>query len=384
MLESFDHKVHEMLRIDDEVNASTIDLRPGRSYLSKSVLEALGSNLADYYIEGGIDKARYSGGSQVADEVESLANDRLKKIFGAKEANCQPASPAQAIEAVLEGVLKPGDTVMTPEPGKGGHILFGHKATVLEKKYRFVLYGTDPETKSFNTKELKRLAKRSGPSLIAVCFFPYPLKHDLSFWRDLADEIGALLLVDLSYCAGLIPAGSIESPIKFADIVTGASNGLLRGPPGGFILCRQDLAESLRVALFPRLQIGASVNVIAAKAVAFKEAASPEFKDYCARSIETAFALSKTLTNRGFEIWSGGADYHYLIVNLRSSGMTGIEGETRLRKSGILATRCMIPFGDSCLNKGDALIFASHAITLKEQKNPDIDILTDKICSALK
>lgn len=370
MLESFDPEIHQLISED----RSLIDLRPLRNYLSTAVLEALGSQLADHYVEG-FPGHRLTRGGTTADEVERLGNDRLKALLGTECASIQPSSHAMATVAVMEGLLQDGDTVLAPMPGQGGPLTLGHQASLWAKRFRFVRYGPLPETEAFDPDSLSLLARRASPSLIAVSLMPYPRRQDLAFWREIADRENAVLWLDL--CA-------VASPIGEADVITGATGGLLRGPPGGFIACKALQEEQVLKGLYPKMQAGTSVNVLAAKAVALREASSDAFNAYLERCRLNASSLSRALINRGLDLWTGGTDYHFMALRTRPLGFTGLEAERRLEEEGIAARRVAIAFGEGCSNQGDGLLLGTQAVTLKGMNESEMDEVAEKIYRVLK
>lgn len=383
MLESFDPEIYDLIKQEEASSRRWVDLRPHRNYLSQAVLDALGSQLADHYVEGCLG-GRFSEGSAEGDLIEALGIERLKEIFHAEDALLQPMHYPLAVAALFEGILKRGDTVLTPEPGQGTSLVFGHPSTAWAERFRFVRYGPDPETHAFDPDEMIRLVERSSPALIVVSLVPYPRQQEISFWRRAADRIRALLLVDLSYAAGLVPCGILPSPAEKADIVIGATSGLLRGPSGGFLLFKNRFSDRIQMGLFPRLQSGTAVNLLAAGAVALKEAASKAFMEYGIRCVENANRLCRILKDRGFHVWSEGTDYHYLILMTRSMGLSGKEAESLLRDAQIAATRVKIPFCEGCPNQGDGLILSTQAVTILEKDHSALETLTDKISKALR
>jgi glycine hydroxymethyltransferase len=382
MLDSFDPEVSDILRREGEDPCTLWEMRPSRNYLSAAVLEALSSSLADLYVEGHSDR-RFTWGSQAAEELEALGIDRLKKLFDAEDATLQPSSHAQALAAVLEGLLKPGDTVMAPEAGQGCHLAFGHPSSLWAERYRFVRYGPDPSTQRFDPDAVTRLAEACNPALLVVSIPPYPRKQDFGFWRDLAHGMGALLCVDMGIAAGLVAGGCLASPAPQADVVAGATHGILRGPPGGFLLFKPLIRDRILHGLFPRLQAGTAMNGLAAKTVALKEAASPDFKRYVQRCLDHADGLSRLFEERGVTLWTGGTDYHYLVVNLRALGLSGKEGELRLRKRGIAAQKIPIAFERGCAHEGDGLLMATQALVLKQAESKDLQELAEMITNML-
>ncbi len=378
MLESFDPEVDRLIRAE----RVDIDLRPERNFRSEPVLEALGSKTADLIVEGA-PGSRFSGGSESVDTLERLGNERLKRLFGGEEATLQPDSHSQALAAALMGLLKPGDVIMAPVPGAGAAQGLGHESVFWANRYRFVHYGTEKANPVFDHDALARLARRCTPHLIAVSVFPYPRRQDFVFWRTLASEVNARLLVDLGPAAGLVPGGIFPSPVGWADVVIGAFHGLLRGPPGGFLLFKREVSNPVLRGLFPMLQGGSTVNRIAARPVALKEALSAEYTAYAARCVAFAKTLGEALIDRGMALYTGGTDFHYLLLDVRPLGFTGGSAEARLREAGIAARRIPIAFGSGCLHEGDGLLLATHSVTLKGMELGEAPFLADKIYRVL-
>ncbi len=322
---------------------SGIELIASENYCSEAVLAATGSILTNKYAEG-YPGRRYYGGCQYVDIIENLARERAKQLFGAEHANVQPHSGAQANEAAYMAVLEHGDVVMGMDLAHGGHLTHGSPVNYSGKRYRFVSYGVTRETETIDYDQVERLALEHRPKLIVAGATAYPRFIDFARFREIADRVGALLLVDMAHPAGLIAAGIHPSPVPYAHIVTSTTHKTLRGPRSGFILCQAKFAQAIDRAVFPGLQGGPLMHVIAAKAVCFKEAMSPEFKDYARRVVENARTLATELARQGLRIVSGGTDNHLMLVDLTSTGLTGKQAEAALEQVGITCNKNAIPF----------------------------------------
>ena len=326
-------------RIRQEEN---IELIASENYVSKDVLEAVGSILTNKYAEGYPDK-RYYGGCQYVDVVENIARDRACKLFGADHANVQPHSGAQANLAAYLAFLEIGDTVMGMNLAEGGHLTHGSPVNYSGKAYNFVPYGVDSETGLIDYDEVRRIALECKPKMIVCGASAYPRAIDFKKFREICDEVGAYMMVDMAHIAGLVAAGEHESPVPYADVVTSTTHKTLRGPRGGLILCKEEYAKAVDKAVFPGTQGGPLEHVIAAKAVCFGEALRPEFKEYQHRVAENAKALAEALIKNGLKLVSGGTDNHLMMLDLRETGVTGKELEQRLDSVNITTNKNMIP-----------------------------------------
>ena len=321
-----------------------IELIASENIVSKAVLEAQGSILTNKYAEGYCG-ARYYGGCEFVDVVEALAIERAKKLFGCEFVNVQPHSGAQANGAVQMAVLKPGDTLMGMSLVAGGHLTHGSKAALSGKWFNSVQYGVRREDALIDFDEVERLALENKPKLIIAGGSAYPRAIDFKKFREIADKAGALLMVDMAHFAGLVAGGVHENPLKYADIVTTTTHKTLRGPRGGMIMTNNpDLAKKINSAVFPGLQGGPLMHVIAGKAVALGEALKPEFKEYAARIVNNAKVLAQTLKNKGLDIVSGGTDTHLILVDLRPKGLTGNVAEKSLERAHMTCNKNGIPF----------------------------------------
>lgn len=332
--------------IDNELNRqqTQIELIASENIASQAVIDALGTVFTNKYAEGYPGK-RYYGGCEFADVVEQLAIDRVCELFGSKFANVQPHSGAQANGAVMLALTQPGDTILGMSLASGGHLTHGAKPALSGKWYNAVQYGVREEDQMLDYDEIEALAKEHKPTLIIAGASAYPRPIDWARFRKIADEVGAKLMVDMAHYAGLVAAGTYPSPIPFADVVTSTTHKTLRGPRGGIILTNDEvLAKKFNSAVFPGLQGGPLVNVIAAKAVAFREALEPSFKAYGQAIIDNARALGEVLVERGAAITTGGTDAHLIVVDLRPKGVTGKAAEESLERAGLTCNKNAIPF----------------------------------------
>lgn len=331
--------------IEQELNRqqNSIELIASENFVSRAVLEAQGSVLTNKYAEG-YPARRYYGGCEYVDIVENIARDRAKTLFGAEHANVQPHSGAQANMAVYHALLKPGDTVLGMNLSHGGHLTHGSPANFSGKLYNFVAYGVDPETEQIDYDEVREQAKKHRPRLIVAGASAYPRTIDFAKFREIADEVGALFMVDMAHIAGLVATGHHPSPVPYADVVTTTTHKTLRGPRGGMILCKKGYAKAIDRAVFPGIQGGPLMHVIAAKAVALGEALKEEFKTYIQRVVDNARVLGETLKEEGLRLVSGGTDNHLLLIDVRPLKITGAIAETALEKVGITVNKNAIPF----------------------------------------
>ncbi len=338
-----DTEVNRILRLEAKRQASTINLIASENHASRAVLEAQSSVLNDKYAEG-YPGRRYYGGCIYIDRIESLTIERAKKLFKAEHANVQPHSGSQANMAAYSILLRHGDTVMGMSLSHGGHLTHGATVNFSGKWYRFVPYGVDPKTEMLNYDEIEKLALEHKPKLIIAGASSYSRIIDFERLRHIADKVGARLLVDMAHIAGIVAAGLHPSPVPHAEIVTATTQKTLRGPRGGFILCRRELASAIDSEVFPGMQGGPFMHIIAAKAVCFFEAMQPEFVDYQKSVLENARVLASELQRHGMRIVSGGTDNHIVLVDLSRQGITGRDAEEALGAAGISVNRNTIPF----------------------------------------
>ena len=341
-LRATDPEIASIIERETERQNTTIQLIASENFTSPAVLAAQGSVLTNKYSEGYPAK-RYYGGNLVVDEAEDLARDRLKRLFGAEHANVQPHSGANANMAAFLALLDPGDKVMGMRLDQGGHLTHGSPVNFSGRLYDFVSYGVDAESETIDYDVLQALAEAERPKLIIAGATAYPRTIDFARFRAIADACGALLMVDAAHIAGLIAGGAHPSPIPYADVVTTTTHKTLRGPRAGVIMCREQFATAIDKAVFPGLQGGPLMHVVAAKAVAFQEALRPEFKDYAAQIVRNASALADALSAEGFRIVSGGTDNHLMLVDLRPFGVTGKVAQEALDLAGITCNKNAIP-----------------------------------------
>ena len=330
--------------IEAEFNRESrgIELIASENVVSEEVMIAAGSILTNKYAEG-YPGRRYYGGCSCVDVIENIARDRAKELFGAEHANVQPHSGSQANTAVYVSLLKPGDTVLGMSLADGGHLTHGSPVNLSGLYYNFISYGVDPETHLINYDEVERLAKEHKPKLIVAGASAYPRVIDFERFANIAKSVGAYFMVDMAHIAGLVAAGLHPSPVPYADVVTTTTHKTLRGPRGGMILCREELAKQIDKAIFPGIQGGPLMHVIAAKAVCFGEALKPEFKEYQKNVVNNCSVLAKALVEEGFNLVSGGTDNHLILVDLRNMKITGKEFEHRLDEVFITANKNAIP-----------------------------------------
>ena len=342
-IKDYDLEVYNAILEEEKRQEEGIELIASENFVSKAVMEAAGSVFTNKYAEG-YPERRYYGGCVNADTVEQLAIDRLKKIFGAKFANVQPHSGSQANMGVYVSLLEAGDKILGMGLSSGGHLTHGYKVNFSGKNYIGIEYGLNPETELLDYDEVKRLAVQEKPKIIVAGASAYSRIIDFKKFREIADEVGAYLMVDMAHIAGLVAAGEHPNPMEYADIVTSTTHKTMRGPRGGIILTNnEEIAKKIDKAIFPGIQGGPLMHIIAAKAVAFKEALSPEFKEYQKQVVKNAKAMADALVKGGLRIVSGGTDNHLMLVDLRPKGVTGKLAEESLEKAGITCNKNAIP-----------------------------------------
>lgn len=342
-LRLIDPEVAEAMEKELNRQRNKIELIASENFVSRAVMEAMGTVLTNKYAEGYPGK-RYYGGCEYVDIVENIARDRVKEIFNAEHANVQPHSGAQANTAVYFAFLKPGDTVLGMNLAHGGHLTHGSPVNISGQYYNFVPYGVDETTHRIDYDVVRKLAEEHKPKMIVAGASAYPRLIDFPKLREIADSVGAYLMVDMAHIAGLVATGHHPSPVPFADFVTSTTHKTLRGPRGGLILTKEKYAKEIDKAIFPGIQGGPLMHVIAAKAVAFGEALRPEFSQYSQAVIDNAQTLANALMERGFNLVSGGTDNHLMLIDLRNIGLTGKEAEHLLDEVGITVNKNAIPF----------------------------------------
>ena len=361
-----------------------LEMIASENIVSKAVMQAQGSVLTNKYAEGYPGK-RYYGGCEYVDVVEQLAIDRAKKLFGAEYANVQPHSGAQANTAVYFALLQPGDTILGMNLTDGGHLTHGSPVNISGKYFKIIPYGVDKETERIDYDELERLAKEHQPKLIVGGASAYSRVIDFERMAQIAKSVGAYLMIDMAHIAGLVAAGLHPSPVPYADVVTTTTHKTLRGPRGGLILCRDaEFGKQFNKAIFPGIQGGPLMHVIAAKAVAFKEALSDEFKVYQQQVLDNAKALADELVKKGFRIVSGGTDNHLMLVDLRSKNITGKEAQFLLDEIGITANRNTIPFEPLSPFVTSGIRLGTPALTTRGLKEEDIREVADIIADVIE
>src|SRR5881409_4288252 len=370
--------------IDNETRRQQegLELIASENFVSEAVLEAMGSVFTNKYAEGYPGK-RYYGGCEFADVVEDLARERAKKLFGAEHANVQPHAGSQANMEAYAAVLQPGDTILGLNLAHGGHLTHGHHLNFSGKTYRIVPYGVTKETETIDYDELQRIAERERPKLIIGGGSAYPRIIDFARMRQIADKIGALFLVDMAHFAGLVAGGVHPSPVPHAQIVTSTTHKTLRGPRAGMILSKQEFAAAIDKVVFPGMQGGPLVLIIAAKAVCFREALQPEFRDYARQTVVNAKVLAQTLAAEGFRIISGGTDTHLMLVDVFSKGMLGSEAEKALGEAGITVNKNAIPFDTNPPMKPSGIRIGTPALTTRGMKEPEMRQIGGWISQAL-
>ena len=341
-----------------------IELIASENFTSRAVMEAMGSHLTNKYAEG-YPGARYYGGCEYVDIVEQLAIDRAKELFGAEHANVQPHSGSQANVAVYLALLKPGDTILGMDLSHGGHLTHGSKASISGKYFNACFYGVDPQTETIDYEKAMQTAGECKPKLIIAGASAYSRIIDFKKMREIADEVGAYLMVDMAHIGGLVAAGVHPSPVPYADVVTSTTHKTLRGPRGAIILCKDELRKKINSAVFPGTQGGPLMHIIAGKAVCFKEAMSPEFKQYQRQTVDNAAVLAQTLSEGGIRLVSGGTDNHLMLADTMSLGRTGNEVQELLDAAHITANKNSIPFDTQSVKLTSGMRFGTPAVTTR-------------------
>jgi glycine hydroxymethyltransferase len=359
-----------------------LELIASENFVSEAVLEAAGSVFTNKYAEGYPGK-RYYGGCEFTDVVENLARERVKKLFGAEHANVQPHSGSQANQAAYAAVLQPGDTILGLNLAHGGHLTHGHPLNFSGKTYKIVPYGVTRETETIDYDDLERIAIEARPKLIIGGGSAYPRIIDFARMRQIADKVGALYLVDMAHFAGLVAGGAHPSPVPHAQIVTSTTHKTLRGPRAGMILSKQEFAKEIDRTVFPGIQGGPLVHIIAAKAVCFLEASQPSFRDYARQIVANAKVLAETLAADGYRIVSGGTDTHLMLVDVFAKGMLGSEAEKALGEAGITVNKNAIPFDVNPPMKPSGIRIGTPAVTTRGMKEAEMRQISHWIAEAL-
>ncbi|MGN1387926.1 MAG: serine hydroxymethyltransferase [Bacillus sp. (in: firmicutes)] len=378
-----DEQVYKVIQDELKRQRTKIELIASENFVSEAVMEAQGSVLTNKYAEG-YPGRRYYGGCEHVDVVEDLARDRAKEIFGAEHVNVQPHSGAQANMAVYFTVLEPGDTVLGMNLSHGGHLTHGSPVNFSGVLYNFVEYGVDQETQRINYEDVREKALAHKPKLIVAGASAYPREIDFKKFREIADEVGALFMVDMAHIAGLVAAGLHPNPVPYADFVTTTTHKTLRGPRGGMILCKEEYAKKIDKSIFPGIQGGPLMHVIAAKAVALGEVLQESFKDYAKNIIANASALAEALKEEGFELVSGGTDNHLLLVDVRKVNLTGKVAEHVLDEVGITVNKNTIPFDTESPFVTSGIRIGTAAVTSRGFTQEDMKEIASIIGLALK
>ncbi len=382
-LKAGDPEIFEAMRNEALRQSQNIELIASENFTSLAVMEAMGSQLTNKYAEGYPGK-RWYGGCEFVDVAEQLAIDRAKKLFGAEHANVQPHSGASANTAVFMALLNPGDKILGMNLSHGGHLTHGHPMNFSGKFYQIIPYGVSKDTETINYDELDALAREHKPKLILMGASAYSRQIDFARARKIADEVGALVMVDMAHFAGLVAAGAHPNPVPYADIVTTTTHKTLRGPRGGLILCREKYAKAIDSAVFPGVQGGPLMHVIAAKAVCFHEALQPAFKDYAFQIIKNAKVLCEELKNKGWRIVSGGTDNHLMLVDVKSKGFNGKQVQEALDLVHITANKNTIPFDTESPFKGSGIRLGTPAVTTRGMKEPEMRLIAGWIDETMK
>lgn len=383
ILKSQDPELKNMIDLELNRQRNKLELIASENFVSEAVMEAQGSVLTNKYAEGYSGK-RYYGGCEYVDMVETLAIERAKKLFGAEHVNVQPHSGSQANFGVYFALLKPGDTIMGMNLSHGGHLTHGSPVNVSGTYFNVIPYGVDAETQEIDYDEMRKIAEENKPKLIIGGGSAYSRIIDFKKMADIAHEVGAIFMVDMAHFAGLVAAGLHPNPVEYADVVTTTTHKTLRGPRGGMILCKEQYAKAIDKAIFPGIQGGSLMHVIAAKAVAFGEALKPEFKEYAQQVVTNAKVLAAALQKEGFKIVSGGTDTHVMLVDVRSCGLTGKVAEFLLDEVGITCNKNTIPFDPESPFVTSGIRLGTPALTTRGLKEADMEEIASIIALVLK
>ena len=382
ILRETDPEIADVIQLETKRQAYRLELIASENFVSEAVLEAQGSILTNKYAEG-YPKKRYYGGCEFVDSVESLAITRAKELFGADHVNVQPHSGTQANMAVYFSVLSPGDTIMGMSITHGGHLTHGSPVSFSGKLYNVITYGVTRDTQRIDFDVVERLARDNRPKMIVVGASAYPRIIDFPRFRSIADDVGAYLMVDMAHIAGLIASGLHPDPVPHAEFVTSTTHKTLRGPRGGLILCKKEFARVVDRCVFPGIQGGPLMHIIAAKAVAFKEALSPEFKDYQRQILSNASTLAEELQKRGYELVAGGTDTHLVLIDLTKTDLTGRVAEEALDEAGITVNKNEIPFDSRGPVITSGIRIGTSAVTTRGMKESEMRVIADFISQVL-
>ncbi|MHC1631996.1 MAG: serine hydroxymethyltransferase [Methanotrichaceae archaeon] len=382
-LNTVDPEIASAIRDELERQRNSLELIAAENFTSLAVMEAYNNVMTNKYAEG-YPGRRYYGGCTFVDVAENLAIDRCKAIFGADHVNVQPHSGSQANMSVYLALLKPGDTIMGMDLSHGGHLSHGSPVNFSGKIYNIVHYGVNKETETLDCGEILEIAKKCSPKIIVTGASAYPRTIDFKVLREVADEVGAYLMADIAHIAGLVVAGAHPSPIPYADVVTTTTHKTLRGPRGGVVMCKEELASDIDRAVFPGVQGGPLMHIIAAKAVAFKEAATQEFKDYQFQIVKNAKTIADSLLDQGFDLVSGGTDNHLMLVKLFKQGFSGKDAEIALEQAGITLNKNTIPFDPTTPFVTSGIRIGTPAVTTRGMKEPEMMQIAEMIGSVLR
>jgi len=382
-LEKVDPKVSQAIDLETRRQAGKIELIASENFVSEAVLEAQGSVMTNKYAEGYPGK-RYYGGCEFVDIVESLAIERCKQLFGADHVNVQPHSGTQANMAVYFAAVAPGDTILGMNLSHGGHLSHGSPANFSGKLYKIIPYGVSKDTETIDYDEVEKLAKEHKPKMIIVGASAYPRVLDFQKFREIADEVGAVIMADIAHIAGLVCTGLHPSPVPVCEYVTSTTHKTLRGPRGGLIMCKEAYAKTLNSRVFPGMQGGPLMHIIAAKAVAFQEALLPEFKEYQKQIIKNAQAMADELKNQGFRIVSGGTDNHLMLVDLTAKGVTGKDAQEALDRAAITVNKNGIPFDTQGPQVTSGIRIGTPAVTTRGMKEGEMRLIASYIADVIK
>ena len=372
LVQPVDPELAEAIFLEKDRQSSKIELIASENFVSPAVMAAQGSVLTNKYAEGYPGK-RYYGGCEFVDIAENLARDRVKKLFGADHANVQPHSGANANTAVYFAMLQPGDTVLGMNLSHGGHLSHGSPVNISGKYYNFEAYGVEEGTEVIDYDKVRARALETKPKMIVAGASAYPRTLDFKKFREIADEVGAYLMVDMAHIAGLVAAGLHPNPVEYADFVTTTTHKTLRGPRGGLIMCKEEYAKQIDKAIFPGIQGGPLMHVIAAKAVCFHEALQPEFKEYQKQIVANAKALADGLQKQGFRLVSGGTDNHLMLLDVKSKGLTGKEAEKMLDDANVTVNKNTIPFETESPFVTSGIRIGTPAVTSRGMKEAEME-----------
>jgi len=382
-LKEIDPEIYAAIQNETRRQETGLEMIASENFTYESVLAAAGSVFTNKYAEG-YPGRRYYGGCEFVDIVETLAVERAKKLFGAEYVNVQPHSGSQANMAVYLTVLKPGDTILGMNLSHGGHLTHGHPLNFSGKYYKIVPYGVRKDSEVIDYEEMERLARQYKPKLIVAGASAYPRVIDFERIGKIARDVGALAMVDIAHIAGLVATGEHPSPVPHAEFVTSTTHKTLRGPRSGMVICRESFAKDLNRAVFPEIQGGPLVHIIAAKAVCFKEAATDEFKSYIRQVVKNARTLAARIAGRGFRIVSGGTDTHLMLVDVFSKGINGKQAEQALEKAGITVNKNVIPFDQNPPLNPSGIRVGTPALTTRGMKEPEMEAIGDWIADVLE